>query len=55
MRISEIQQQLPPEEQSVPVRRALAWSLLLVVIAVGVLLYFRYARELVPLLHALRA
>lgn len=55
MRISEIQQQLPPEEQSVPVRRALAWSLVLVVLAVGLFLYFRYARELQPLLDALRA
>ena len=55
MRISEIQQQLPPEEQSVPVRRALAWSLLLVVIAVGLFLYFRYARAVEPLLHALHA
>ncbi|MHB1071935.1 MAG: hypothetical protein ACYC3Q_03835 [Gemmatimonadaceae bacterium] len=55
MRISEIQQQLPPEEQSVPVRRVLAWSLVLVVLAVGLVLYFRYAREIQPLLHALRA
>ena len=52
MRISEIQQQLPPEEQSVPVRRALVWSLLLVVIAAGVVLYFRYAGQLQPLLGA---
>ncbi|HEY0996167.1 MAG TPA: hypothetical protein VGD77_09270 [Gemmatimonadaceae bacterium] len=53
MRISEIQQQLPPEEQVVPVRRAIAWSLLLVVIAAGLYLYFRYARELEPLLGTL--
>lgn len=50
MRISEIQQQLPPEEQSVPVRRALAWSVLLGVIAAGIALYFRYAARLEPLI-----
>lgn len=52
MRISEIQQQLPPEEQTVPVRRAFAWSLLLIVIVAGIVLYFRYARQLQPLLGA---
>ena len=50
MRISEIQQQLPPEEQSVPVRRALVWSLLLVVIIAGIVFYFRYERQLQPLI-----
>ena len=52
MRLSEIQQRrnLPPESQPIPVRRSLVWLLVAAGIAVGVVLYFAYARSLTPLL-----
>ena len=42
----------PPEtsdEQRVPLRRALVWGLIGLVVLIGVLLYFRYEHALAPL------
>jgi hypothetical protein len=38
-----------PDEQRVPLRRALVWGLIGLVVLIGVLLYFRYERVLAPL------
>jgi hypothetical protein len=40
---------LPPEE-TVPLRRSLFWIVVWLVILAGIVLFFRYARELTPLL-----
>jgi hypothetical protein len=37
------------DEQRAPLRRALVWGLIGVVVLVGILLYFRYERALAPL------
>ncbi len=39
----------PPDEQRIPVRRALLWTVIAVAIVVGVYLYFQYERGLAPL------
>ena len=42
----------PPEtsdEQRLPLRRALVWAVIGLVVLIGVLLYFRYERVLAPL------
>ena len=39
----------PRDEQRVPVRRAVMWALIGVVVLVGVYLYFQYERVLAPL------
>ena len=53
MRVSEIQRRraLPVEEQPVPARRLVAWVAIAALIAGGVVLFFRYARGLEPLLN----
>jgi len=52
MRISQIQKRrdLPPEAQPVPVRRALAWLVAGAGIAFGIFLFFKYGRDVTPLL-----
>lgn len=52
MRLSEIQKRrnMPEGAQTVPARRAIAWVIVGVVVAVGVYLFFRYAGSLAPLL-----
>jgi hypothetical protein len=37
------------DEQRVPFRRTLVWALIGFLVLVGVLLYFRYARDIPPL------
>ncbi len=41
----------PPEER-VPIRRAVLWSIIAIVLAAGVVLYFLYGRAIVPLIHS---
>ena len=39
-----------PSEERVPIRRAILWTIVAVVLAAGVVLYFLYGREVVPLI-----
>lgn len=41
---------MPEGAQTVPARRAIAWGVVGMVIAVGIYLFFRYAGSLAPLL-----
>ena len=40
----------PGDPDAVPLRRALMWGLVALVLVVGVVLYFKYARLVVPIL-----
>jgi hypothetical protein len=42
--------QQPSDVDAIPLRRVLLWALVGVAIVVGVVLYFRYERLIVPLL-----
>ena len=40
----------PPEER-VPIRRALIWSVVALILAAGVALYFLFGRDIAPLIN----
>ncbi len=42
----------PPDEQRVPLRRAVLWGIIGVVVVIGVYLYFQYERVLAPLVSS---
>ncbi|MFN2564780.1 MAG: hypothetical protein ABR499_07200 [Gemmatimonadaceae bacterium] len=53
MRVSDTERHdEPPEEQRVPMRRAVIWGVIGVAVVVGVYLYFQYERVLAPLLSS---
>lgn len=39
-----------PSEERVPIRRAILWTIVAVILAAGVVLYFLYGRDVVPLI-----
>jgi hypothetical protein len=50
LRLSRFLRQPSSNDGAVPLRRVLLWTLVGVALVVGLLLYFRYERQIAPLL-----
>ncbi|MEO7711312.1 MAG: hypothetical protein ABIV10_00150 [Gemmatimonadaceae bacterium] len=52
MRLSRIfrTSESPPDSDTVPLRQAVLWALFAIVLVIGLVLYFKYERLVVPLL-----
>ena len=49
MRLSDIHDKLSSEEEEIPFRRLVFWAAVAAAIVLGVILYFKYGRLIVPL------